>query len=85
VRKQNILGKGTNMFTVEIRINGTQIGHIYGQNMSVEGVENCEYNYEYYETGTGNIVSGTVHHNLKDKIRILITKILDEVDKEMLS
>lgn len=72
------------MFTIEIRINGSQIGHIYGHNTGPKNDGNCKYEYEYYETETGKVVSGNVAHSQDDKIRRLIVKILEDADRELL-
>lgn len=69
------------MFTFEIRINGSLIGHIYGHNESRTDDEGRdEYSYEYYETGTRKLIKGTVFHRRVEGIRPLVTKILTDVD-----
>ncbi len=68
------------MFTVEIRINGSLISHIYGQNRGMTG-ELTNYAYEYYEPETRNLKKGTVQHDRDAGITPLITKILNDLEK----
>ena len=80
------------MFTTEIRLNGTLIAHIYGRNVcscfgmnptrTVPKKHFCKYAYEYYEVDTRKVRSGTVEHNREDKVRKLITAILNDVEKQ---
>jgi hypothetical protein len=67
------------MFTVEIKVNGSLIGHIYGRNMSGDKDGKCWYNYEYYEPETRHVMKGTVPHKREDGIRALVTTILNHV------
>lgn len=67
------------MFTVEIRINGMLINHIYGRNMTAKVKGQDCYKYELYETETQKIRTGEVHHNPKNGIRQLIAEILNDV------
>ena len=66
------------MFTVEIKINGSLIGHIYGHN---EGPtpDGDRYRYEYYETEKRKVVNGEVVHHRADGIRPLIAAILSDI------
>lgn len=84
------------MFTFEIRVGGTLLAHIYGVNVcDVCGVDDlgkileeelkkhkCSYTYEYYETSTRKVISGTVKHYRGDNIRKLIVLILKDVEKK---
>jgi len=70
------------MFTVEIKVNGALIGHIYGQNLGVELDGKTKYKYEYYEPGANKIVNGSVYCVREDGIRPLITTILNEIDNK---
>ena len=67
------------MFTVEIKINGSLIGHIYGHNEGHTD-KGDRYRYEYYETETRKIVNGEVTHPRRNGIRPLITAILSDVE-----
>ena len=67
------------MFTVEIRINGSMIGHIYGRNVGEVGKGKHEYHYEYYEPENRTVVKNTVVHDRKKSIRKLITTILNDI------
>ena len=72
------------MFTVEIKINGALIGHVYGKNLGVvsgdaDGVI-TKYGYEYYEPEKRKITSGEVKHHRSKGVRPLLTKILNDVE-----
>jgi len=70
------------MFTVEIRINGTLIGHIYGRNMGRNPGGKTRYDYEYYEPELPNVRKGSVMHERDGGIRPLIAAILADVPAE---
>jgi len=67
------------MFTLEIKINGTMVGHIYGHN---ESAKNCNgetrYYFEYCKPETRKIYHGDIFHKREDGIEKLISKILEE-------
>jgi hypothetical protein len=67
------------MFTVEIKINGSLIGHIYARNVKDVGLDECEYAYEYYEPESRGLTKGKVRHRRKDGIRPLVGMILGDV------
>lgn len=66
------------MFTVEIKINGALIGHIYGLNQG-EQSGMTKYHYEYYEPEQPKLSVGTVLHERDNGIRDLISLILADV------
>lgn len=68
------------MFTVEIRINGSMIGHIYGHNEG-DTADGCKYRYEYYEPETRKLIKGNIEHKRSKGIRQLITQILNDIEK----
>jgi len=69
------------MFTVEIKINGSLINHIYGHNEGPSSVRgNDAYRYELYEVETRSIRNGNVNHDRKDGINALVAKILQDAD-----
>ena len=71
------------MFTFEIRINGTLIGHIYGHNEDRYDKEGrTEYAYEYYDVETRKQIKGKVFHHRKDGIRKLVKLILEDTDRK---
>jgi hypothetical protein len=79
------------MFTIEIKINGSLIGHIYGRNTTAElycanpeksTVEDY-YKYEYYEPETRELIRGDIKHIRADGIRPLIIKILNNVERQV--
>ena len=69
------------MISVEIKINGSLIAHIYGHN---EGTYNSkgetQYSYELYEVAKGDkaLKYGTVDHKRDEGIFQLIKKICAE-------
>jgi hypothetical protein len=65
------------MFTVEIKINGTLINHIYGRNEgpSHDGLGD-QYRYELYEVETRQVNNGRVTHKRSDGINKLVAAIL---------
>lgn len=69
------------MFTVEIKINGSLIGHIYGHNEgdSPDG-KGDKYRYEYYEPETREVRNGNVVHRRSDGIRKLVAAILNDAE-----
>lgn len=69
------------MFTVEIRINGTLISHIYGRNIAPLPNGKSRYEYEYYEAESRKVQTGTVEHRREDGLRSLVTEILNNVSE----
>lgn len=72
------------MFNVEIRVNGTMIGHIYGRNITPatkQGVGLDLYTWEYYKPESRTVVKGVVSHDRDAGIEKLVGKILLEVTK----
>ena len=71
------------MFTTEIRVNGTLIGHVYGRNLMETKDGKDHYTFEYYAPeNPGEVVKGDVWHTRSDGIRKLLVKILQEVEKQ---
>lgn len=65
------------MFTVEIKINGFMISHIYGHNESQQNkAGETRYTFEYYEIESRKLQTGEVWHKREDGIDKLIGKIL---------
>ena len=66
------------MFTIEIKINGAMIGHIYGHNegLDPEGSGDTTYKWEYYRVESRKLEHGKVLHNRDCGIESLICKIL---------
>jgi hypothetical protein len=72
------------MLTVELKINGTLVGHIYGVNKGECPREDgygryTIYEYEYYEPGNKKLIDGTVFHKREDGLRKLIEIILVDI------
>ena len=63
------------MITVEIRINGALIGHIYAVNERGASDGLCEYRYEYYEPDRGGLVTGKVKHERTKGAAELVKKL----------
>ena len=69
------------MMTVEIKINGCLIGHIYAVN---EGYVNGKYRYrfDYYDVGKAELKKGNrVLHKRDDGALVLTKKIIGELTK----
>ena len=80
------------MFTIELRVNGTLVTHVYGRNVTDErnergvGAQDVAngadvYDYELYETESRRVTNGTVTHKRNDGIRALAAKILRDVER----
>lgn len=67
------------MFEIVVKVNGSMIGHVYGQNLT--GEELSTYYFDYYQPMKG-LVHGEVKHLRADGIEKLIIKIMDRVRKE---
>jgi len=72
------------MFSVELRVNGSLIGHIYGRNVTQQSSrkEEDEYAYEYYEPEQALLIKGRVSHSRPNGLRRLVQLILNDVDAE---
>ncbi len=71
------------MLSVELKVNGVMVGHIYGRNISGNDHMYCSehiYRWEYYKPEQRQMVSGTVKHIRDDGIEKLISLILKEVE-----
>ena len=71
------------MFTIEIKINGSLIGHIYGINKGDGPNKTTRYNYEYYEPEIRRLITGSVLHKRENGIRVLIELILESVENSL--
>jgi hypothetical protein len=69
------------MFTVEIRINGSLIGHVYGRNKGDNNDGTSSYEYEYYEPEQRKVKKGKVDHRRMDGAVPLVVKILSDAVK----
>jgi len=68
------------MFTVELKINGSLIGHIYGQNKGEDISGKTKYDYDYYDVDRREQTKGTLLFRREDGIRALIAAILTKED-----
>jgi len=68
------------MFSVEIKINGRLVTHIYGHNATAfptdEGLN--YYEYELYKVNHGGLTSGSVTHAAEEGIEKLVQLILSK-------
>ena len=74
------------MFSVEVKINGILIGHLYGHNKgymeSDDLSDECLYSYEWFEPGTGKEVKrGNITHKRDDGMVKLLSKIFKKLEK----
>ena len=71
------------MFTVEIKINGTMIVHIYGLNKcEITDTGETKYDYEIYEVSTRQVKSGSINHFRSKGVAPLVASILLDSEKE---
>ncbi len=79
------------MFSVEIKINGALISHLYGRNTGETLVPNVsKYDWHLYNAETGVVEAGITIHHRSSGLDQLVWQILDKVlqdreDKEMKS
>lgn len=69
------------MFTVELKINGSLIGHIYGRNMGQVTSGETKYEYDYYDVDRREQTKGELLFQREDGIRALVAAILSNEDK----
>ena len=68
------------MFTVELRVNGALVGHVYGRNIGdVPGTRRCRYSWEYYEVEQGQVQGGELEHDPGQGIAALAAAVLGKV------
>ena len=74
------------MFSVEIKINGSLIQHIYGHNEGlVEGgkrFDTSKYTYDVYDVEDHKLKKGEIIHDRSDGIGKLIGKILIDAERK---
>lgn len=70
------------MFTIETRINGSLINHIYGHNEGRNEDGSTRYRYEFYKVESNELKSGFVNHKRSDGINDLIVAILNDAKME---
>jgi len=66
------------MLSVELKVNGALVGHIYGRN--IQGDTISKYKYEYYEPESRKFIKGTVTHRRSEGLRNLISIILNDME-----
>lgn len=69
------------MFTVEIKINGSMIAHVYGRNYDTLPSGLTKYRYEYYQPENRALRTGFVEHDRSLGIVPLVKSILIDVEK----
>ena len=70
------------MFTVEIKINGSLIQHIYGHNEGEDADGKTRYTFDLYDVQEQKLIKGEVKHHRHEGIRPLLTQIFKEVENE---
>ena len=78
------------MFTVELKINGSLIGHVYGHNEGLveqphdfsNSNPKSKYKYAYYGVENQKLINGKITHSRDDGLERLISSILLDVDKK---
>jgi len=67
------------MLSVELKVNGTLIGYVYGKNIAPVPGGKYRYEYEYYEPELRELKTGVVLHKREDGLRTLVAAILEDV------
>lgn len=62
--------------TVEFKINGNLIGHIYYHNEGYIDDDLCAYTYEYYSWPNKKVMKGNLEHLRSEGVEVLVHKIL---------
>jgi len=73
------------MLSVEIRVNGEMIVHVYGRRLCGSddySDEPCLYSYRLYRPSPGVVRDGTVLHTRSGGAEVLVRKILEDVNVE---
>ena len=68
------------MLSVELKINGMLIYHIYARNVSSKDFGECNYLYEFYEIESREVKNGEVSHFRQDGLSKLVAKILEDME-----
>lgn len=66
------------MFTIELRVNSTLVGHVYGKRIKENG-ERRQYEYEYYEPEASEIAKHTIWSSKDAPLAVLVRDILTQV------
>lgn len=66
------------MFTVEIKINGALIGHVYARNLDADAYEST-YHVEYYKPESRKVRKFKVKHKRSDRAEKLLALILEKI------
>lgn len=78
------LSKRSDVFTVELKINGTLVAHLYGVNkgpvVSKETDDFGVYHYHYYDVSTGKAINNTIRHRRSEGLRNLVVACLEDAD-----
>ncbi len=70
------------MLTVEIKVNGSLVAHVYARNIAPIPSGKYRYEFEFYETETRKVRNGCVEHRREDGIVSLVNTILSEMPSE---
>jgi hypothetical protein len=66
------------MFSIELKVNGTLVGHIYGRRIEEHG-DRRKWEYEYYEPEAGELEKHTISGDKDMPLVVLVRNILDQV------
>jgi len=68
------------MFSIEMKVNGMLIAHIYGRNITHIKARKGDYlyTYELYDADKGTVEKGEVVHTRSKGILALVNKILNK-------
>jgi len=71
----------TDMLSVELKVNGTMVGHIYARNVTEcpDLADTNLYHWEYYKPEQRTARRGKVEHKRSKDIEVLIATILGEM------
>ena len=72
------------MMTVEIRINGSMIAHIYARNAGCNNGDMDKYIYEYYRPETNKVVNGIVNYKRDNGACGLTLAIMKDAERKLL-
>jgi len=62
------------MMSVEIKVNGALIGHLYLHNEATIDADLCRYVVEYAIIGEGKVMTGHLLHRRDDGAEVLVKK-----------
>lgn len=70
--------------SVEFKINGNLVGHIYYHNEEYVNESDCLYSYEYHSWPNGSRIQGEVIHTRSHGLEVLIKALISEIVRRQL-